>query len=128
MAGDLAFQVREYVAKKFGKKFVVELTKEAVANRFDPNKMEWSDIGVSTVASAVHFKGAASLLKDAGVEVLNATNDYTLKNGYQNTFIKGHQKTLKSTTVDLIFSGVKGYSNNPIYQMNVDQVKYQLTN
>lgn len=65
-----------------GKKFVIEQTKGALINRFNPNKMVTGLIAVSTVASAVHFRG-----KGIVVGMVNSITDYTKERGFNNTFI-----------------------------------------
>jgi RHS repeat-associated protein len=124
-AGYYLYQRASSAITNFGLSFAEETLKEFAANRFQVRKMDWADVFVSTATSKLGFWGRA------GAEVFNATNDFSIENGWQNSFIPGqYNKLFKNTFIDGAFGILKLGAGNGMNSMfihaNLDQLRYEV--
>ena len=125
-AGYALYQGSSWLVRKYGVNFGVETFKEWAAQRGDIKRMDWSHILVSTATSKLGIMGKV------GAELFNATNDFTIKNGWQNSFMSAtgpYNKSFHQTFVDGAF-GILNTSTGEVFvkDINIDQVKYQFVN
>jgi RHS repeat-associated protein len=121
------YQVGSLGLRNYGWNFAAETVKEFSANRFQWRKMDWADVMVSTATSKMSFWG------QAGAEMFNATNDFTIQEGWKNTFMpnmSGYNKAISSTLIDGGFGILKLSTHkspfSEIWNANLDQLNYEV--
>ena len=106
-AGAAVYQGAMWLSRNYGKAFVLEVGKEAFANRFNFGKMDWNDVLVSTATS----KGN-SVVKLGGT-IWNVFTDINYDKGVQSAFLG--TKSAKNIIID---ASAESFKLGLQYKMN----------